>query len=634
MRAITACLFVACITSFSFSEAQPPQTINLQGGLADLEGGPITGTHLFQVDFFDAAVGGNQIGLATGTVEFSAAGRYSIAVVPSTEVIAANEAYYQLAIDTADDGLDPGDTFPNRVQIHSVPFALQAANARLLGGSQASEFLTTDAGTGQFLRKDVSDEFSGSKLTVVGELNVGQEGISSFDVNIFGASPGARLYWDESQNALRAGRVTGTQWDSGNVGLDSVAMGFNTTASGDYTAAIGFGSTASGKYGIAMGYKSQASGNYSAALGYEVVASGVVSTAIGNLTLATGRHSTAFGSITEASGFASTAMGRDTIASGTTSTAMGHETTASGSASTAMGYQTTASGYDSTAMGYQTTASGSSSTAMGYQTTASRIASTAMGRLTSASGIFSTAMGDRTTASGRYALATGRLSKATAISSTAMGDETTASGNYSTALGRQTVASGDFAMAMGRGIEAKGNNTVAIALNNQSGTTILENNTMAVMGGQVGIGTVKPSHLLHVNGSARSTQAAWDTSSDQRVKTNITELSGSLDRVLQLRPVRFNWSKEFRIANPSLSTGDISFLAQEVETVFPEMVREVREEVGDETVEDFRVMNSGILIPVLVKAIQEQNEVIRNQQNQIEGMREEFDRLREIVDSK
>ena len=40
-------------------------------------------------------------------------------------------------------------------------------------------------------------------------------------------------------------------------------------------------------------------------------------------------------------------------------------------------------------------------------------------------------------------------------------------------------------------------------------------------GGNVGIGTQSPSHLLHVNGVARSTQGTWATSSDQRVKKNI-----------------------------------------------------------------------------------------------------------------
>ncbi|MDI6603347.1 MAG: hypothetical protein QME57_04580, partial [Patescibacteria group bacterium] len=122
--------------------------------------------------------------------------------------------------------------------------------------------------------------------------------------------------------------------------------------------------------------------------------------------------------------------------------------------------------------------------------------STAMGYKTIASGYYSTAMGSNTTASGQY--------------STAMGYYTTASGYSSTAMGFGTTASGHTSTAMGRGIEARGAYSVAIALDDQTGTVVSQSNTMSIMGGRVGIGTVSPTATLHVNGSVSKTSGSFD----------------------------------------------------------------------------------------------------------------------------
>ena len=83
----------------------------------------------------------------------------------------------------------------------------------------------------------------------------------------------------------------------------------------------------------------------------------------------------------------------------------------------------------------------------------------------------------------------------------AMGGFTTATGDYSTAMGYNTKASGDKSIAIGRGIEAGGVNSVAIALNDQNGVNVSQANTMAIMGGNVGIGTVSPAQKLDVIGN-------------------------------------------------------------------------------------------------------------------------------------
>ncbi len=124
--------------------------------------------------------------------------------------------------------------------------------------------------------------------------------------------------------------------------------------------------------------------------------------------------------------------------------------------------------------------------------------STAFGKNILASGQSSVALGEDTEAIGRSSLASGRFSSASGNYSTALGYLTEAGGNNSTALGNITSASGINSFALGQEIEAGGAHKVAIALNDQNGTIISQDNTMAIMGGQVGINTKSPGENLVV----------------------------------------------------------------------------------------------------------------------------------------
>ena len=87
--------------------------------------------------------------------------------------------------------------------------------------------------------------------------------------------------------------------------------------------------------------------------------------------------------------------------------------------------------------------------------------------------------------------------------------------------------------------------------------------------GNVGIGTISPTALLHVAGTAGNNTGTWSNLSDERLKKNIFDYKGSLEKILNLRPVSFEWkeNKEGRTAGRH-----IGFIAQEVEKVFPEWV--------------------------------------------------------------
>jgi len=94
--------------------------------------------------------------------------------------------------------------------------------------------------------------------------------------------------------------------------------------------------------------------------------------------------------------------------------------------------------------------------------------------------------------------------------------------------------------------------------------------------------------------------------SDQRFKENIKDLDDGLDAVLALKPRKFDW-KEGKGANTKNARG---FIAQEFETVFPDLVNEWLEPApeGEEPYKSVRAD----LIPTLVKAIQEQQTIIND----------------------
>ncbi len=97
------------------------------------------------------------------------------------------------------------------------------------------------------------------------------------------------------------------------------------------------------------------------------------------------------------------------------------------------------------------------------------------------------------------------------------------------------------------------------------------NNYAAYFGGNVGIGNATPTYTLDVTGTARATGdvSSW---SDERVKKNITPIEKSLDKILKLNGVGFEWRND-EFPDKKFKKGhDIGVIAQNVEKQFPEIV--------------------------------------------------------------
>ena len=301
---------------------------------------------------------------------------------------------------------------------------------------------------------------------------------------------------------------------------------------------------------------------------YSTTASGAKAFASGDRTKATYSYTTAMGYKSEASNFASTALGKETIASGQYATAMGQQTTASQDASTAMGDGSFASGNAATAMGSFTEAIGIASTAMGQQTKASGLRATAMGLLTEASG----------------------------VQSTATGFNTIANANQSTAMGVATTAE-DFA-------------SVSIGQFNKTDETpnpsafSLQNTAFVIGNGE---DTNSRSNALEVLFDGTTTIAGdLNINSDARLKANIISLGATLSKLLQIDGKTYTMKKDTK------NKPKIGLLAQEIETVFPELVSETN---------NIKSVNYQGLVPVLINAIKEQ-------QQEIERLKKQEERLR------
>jgi len=102
-----------------------------------------------------------------------------------------------------------------------------------------------------------------------------------------------------------------------------------------------------------------------------------------------------------------------------------------------------------------------------------------------------------------------------------------------------------------------------------------------------------------LGGTVYATSTTITAISDQRLKENIRDLDDGLASVMALKPRKFDWKKG-KGANIKDARG---FIAQEFETVFPDMIDEWRDP-APEGEEPYKAINAN-LIPTLVKAIQE-----------------------------
>lgn len=180
-------------------------------------------------------------------------------------------------------------------------------------------------------------------------------------------SPGAgvRMTFNPRTSSLRAGRVTGTQWDGINTGNYSFAGGYNTLAKGINSFAFGSFASAKDDHAIALGDSTMANNRYSIAIGDHSRADGVNAISIGENTWAYGQNSIVIGRNSYAQQAFTGIFGEESYNNGRYAYVFGYKDTAIGDYSTAIGYKAYAEGLSSVAIGTSVRANNPYSTAIG-----------------------------------------------------------------------------------------------------------------------------------------------------------------------------------------------------------------------------------------------------------------------------
>jgi hypothetical protein len=107
-------------------------------------------------------------------------------------------------------------------------------------------------------------------------------------------------------------------------------------------------------------------------------------------------------------------------------------------------------------------------------------------------------------------------------------------------------------------------------------------------------------------GVINATSTTITAISDVRLKENIRDLDDGLNAVMALKPRKFDW----KAGKGKDKKDDRGWIAQEFEQVFPDMIHEWLDP-APEGEEPYKAVNAD-LIPMLVKAIQEQQAIIQS----------------------
>ena len=435
---------------------------------------------------------------------------------------------------------------------------------------------------------------------------------------------------------------------------DKINLGLSTI-SGTDSVAIGHSATASDTEAVAIGHNSNANGNESIAIGHNSSAleDGVV----------VGHNSTAE--------INSVVFGHNNTC-GENSVVLGHSSTADGDNCIAIGRSCTTSTNDNAIAIGKNATSATFSTALGETSNASGNGSLSCGVSSTSSGKWSTAIGRNTVSSGDSSVAIGNGAVATDDNEIKLGS--VASFNGSVANG---MILGDVGVANETGLQhinlSKNGTNYALSQTNAGNTRIngvgsvgirLNNNGLVYFTNTLHIqtagisydGTSIPSTANNMIGfrwkaSTSQIMVAVDNVlngvcanvSDRRMKTNIVDYTDGLTGIMKLKPKQYDilkidvgncdftgdnciirdmcgntieYDSEGNCCDDTEISGEkiTGLILDEVRPIFPEVCIG-----GDDN--SIGTLNYAGLVPMLIKAVQEQQE-------QIEALKIEIEKLK------
>ncbi|SHM65342.1 tail fiber domain-containing protein [Chryseobacterium polytrichastri] len=137
--------------------------------------------------------------------------------------------------------------------------------------------------------------------------------------------------------------------------------------------------------------------------------------------------------------------------------------------------------------------------------------------------------------------------------------------------------------------------------------------------GRVGIGTIVPTSMLSVNGTAdKPGGGTWGTFSDKRVKKDINDFKDGLNIITQLHPVTYKYNE--KSGYKDLDKEYVGFIAQEVEKAAPYMVKTI-DDSSKSGLKDKRELDESALTKILVNAVKELEKQVKDLQLELKSLK-------------
>jgi hypothetical protein len=436
--------------------------------------------------------------------------------------------------------------------------------------------------------------------------------------------------------------------------LEAFATGENTTAQGRQSFSGGFNTTASGAGSFAIGGNSVASGINSLCAGGDGTTPGTTATSIGTLNDATNHYTFAAGYNSTASGLVSFAMGSGTVASGHKATAFGEANGAGGELDFAIGAYNTSTpnlAYGNFMCGYDNNIHSSAGPPSSLNILGGTLNEIGYSGIANTSGDLNIVSGSNNN------IGFGFIGTATAASAA---DRNIVQGNFNTVLASDSICVGRY----NRTSDGSASATIGFSLitptngatsgtaygtaesdtqfivgrwNNFNVNTYTQGHRFAVGNGtsdsarftalnvlatttgtaRVGIAKDVPAYPLDVTGTGRFTGGT--TTSDERLKENIQDNTLGLSELVQLRTVTFDWKTDEDLLGRTMEDHPQNknckgLIAQEAEAVSSDLVE------TDDSEHGIKSINQGALTTMLIKAIQEQQDIIESLTERIQAL--------------
>ncbi|NBR15625.1 MAG: tail fiber domain-containing protein, partial [Crocinitomicaceae bacterium] len=142
------------------------------------------------------------------------------------------------------------------------------------------------------------------------------------------------------------------------------------------------------------------------------------------------------------------------------------------------------------------------------------------------------------------------------------------------------------------------------------------------LGDSINYKSVNYSAIIPINTQAikeLNTKFIKQTLSDQSIKTNVNNLTGSLEKVLAMRGVSFNWNQNLLPEYELDNTEHVGFIAQEINAVDPRLTF-----ISDE---NLMHVDYNKIVPIAVEAIQELNSQIAQRDSVINSLNDRLTHL-------